>query len=84
MPEAALGKPGDTRANRRNRAQVGELARHIQEATGDSVEAVLVDQGFTGDELAAAEAHDICLGIVKQPTAKRSFVRGPRRWVFEQ
>jgi transposase len=36
------------------RARVDELAKQIQEVTGDSVEVVFVDQGYTGDKTAAA------------------------------
>jgi transposase len=74
-----------TPANEQDRAQVGELAKQIQEATGDSVEVAFVDQGYTGDQpAAAAEAHSIRLEVVKLPTAKRGFVLLPRRWVVER
>jgi transposase len=45
-----------------------------------------VDQGYTGDEAAAAaaERHGIRLEVVKLPTAKRGFVLLPRRWVVER
>ena len=39
-----------TPANEQDRDQVGELARQIQEATANSVEAAFVDQGYTGDK----------------------------------
>jgi len=74
-----------TPANEQDRAQVGKLARQIQEATGDSVEVAFVDQGYTGDQPAAdAQTHGIRLGVVKLPTAKRGFVLLPRRWVVER
>lgn len=73
-----------TPANEQDQAQVAALAEQIQEATGDSVEVAFVDQGYTGDGPAAdAQAHDIRLGVVKLPTAKRGFVLLPRRWVVE-
>ncbi len=74
-----------TPANEQERAQVAELAAKVQEATGDSVEVAFVDQGYTGDEAAAAaEQHGIRLEVVKLPTAKRGFVLLPRRWVVER
>jgi transposase len=74
-----------TPANEQERAQVAELAAKVQEATGDSVKVAFVDQGYTGDEAAAAaEQHGIRLEVVKLPTAKRGFVLLPRRWVVER
>src|SRR5436305_7791111 len=40
--------PGDEQ----DRAQVEELAKAVQEATGESVELAYVDQGYTGEEAA--------------------------------
>ncbi len=74
-----------TPANEQERAQVAALAAKVQEATGDAVEVAFVDQGYTGDEAAAAaEQHGIRLEVVKLPTAKRGFVLLPRRWVVER
>jgi transposase len=74
-----------TPANEQDRAQVGELSRQIQEATGGSVEVAFVDQGYTGEQPAAdAEEHGIRLEVVKLPTAKHGFVLLPRRWVVER
>jgi transposase len=74
-----------TPANEQERAQVAELAALVQEATGQTVELAYVDQGYTGDEpAAAAAAHGIQLEVVKLPGAegpKRGFVLLPRRWV---
>jgi len=73
-----------TPANEQDRAQVGELAAAVQEATGQSVELAFVDQGYTGEEPAqAAKEHGIRLEVVKLPEAKRGFVLLPRRWVVE-
>ena len=72
-----------TPANEQDRAQVGELAKQIQEATGNSVEVAFVDQGYTGDQ-PDAETRGIRLEVVKLPTAKRGFVLLPRRWVVER
>ena len=77
-----------TPANEQERAQVGELARQVQEATGHHVEVAYADDGYTGDaprEAAAAEG--ITLQIVKLPEAlgpKHGFVLLPKRWVVER
>ena len=74
-----------TPADEGDRAQVEELARQVQEATGDTVELAYVDQGYTGrDAAAAAEGWGIRLEVVKLPEAKKGFVLLPRRWVVER
>jgi transposase len=73
--------PGDEQ----DRAQVGRLARQVQEITGEHVELAFVDQGYTGENAAAAaEQHGIQLEVVKHTEAKRGFVLLPRRWVVER
>src|ERR671913_564507 len=72
-------------ADEQERAWVGELARAVQEATGESVELAYVDQGYTGERAAEeAEAHGMRLEVVKHEEAKRGFVLLPRRWVVER
>jgi transposase len=74
-----------TPANEQERAQVEELASAVQAVTGEHVELADVDQGYTGEEpAAAAAAHGIQLAVVKLPEAKRGFVLLPRRWVVER
>lgn len=74
-----------TPANEQERDQVAQLARAVQEATGDHVELAYVDQGYTGTEPAqAAAAQGIHLDVVKLSDAKRGFVLLPRRWVVER
>ena len=74
-----------TPANEQDRTQVKQLARAVQEATGDSVELAYVDQGYTGEQPANDAAKEgIQLEVVKLPTAKRGFVLLPRRWVVER
>jgi transposase len=74
-----------TAADEQDRAQVSELARRVQEETGETVQVAFVDQGYTGENAAAAAAaHGIKLEVVKLPTAKRGFVLLPRRWVVER
>jgi transposase len=74
-----------TPANEQDRAQVGELARQVQQITEENVELAYVDQGYTGEaaEEAAAE-HGIQLEVVEHTEAKRGFVLLPRRWVVER
>ena len=74
-----------TPADEQDRAQVAALAARIREATGESMEVAFVDHGYTGDRPAAdAEAHGICLEVVKLPTARHGFVLLLRRWVVER
>lgn len=74
-----------TAADAQDRAQVAELARQVQEATGNTVELAFVDQGYTGEAAAeAAAAQGIRLEVVKLPEAKHGFVLLPRRWVVER
>ena len=72
-------------ANENERLHVGQLLAAVQEATGESVEVAYVDQGYTGEEVAAeAQAQGVRLEVVSLPEAKRGFVLLPRRWVVER
>lgn len=74
-----------TPANEQDREQVAQLARQIQEVTGESVEIAFVDQGYTGEQPAQdAAAHGIQLEVIKLPEARQGFVLLPRRWVVER
>lgn len=74
-----------TPANEPERAQVAELARSVQQVTGQGVDVTFVDQGDAGDEAAeVARQHGIRLDVVKLPEVKRGFVLLPRRWVVER
>jgi transposase len=74
-----------TPANEQERAQVSELSRAVQEATGQNVTIAFVDQGYTGDAAAkAAQEQGITLEVIKLKEAKRGFVLLPRRWVVER
>jgi len=74
-----------TPANEQDRAQVGALAKKVQEATGESVELAYVDQGYTGETAAEeAAAHGMRLEVIKLAEAKKGFVLLPRRWVVER
>jgi transposase len=72
-------------ADEQDRAHVGALAQALQEATGQNVELAYVDQGYTGEQpAAAAQEHGLRLEVVKHHEAKRGFVLLPRRWVVER
>lgn len=74
-----------TSADAQDRAQVAELSRAVQAATGDAVEVAFADQGYTGPTPAAdAAAQGIHLKVVKLPDAKRGFVLLPKRWIVER
>lgn len=74
-----------TSAAEQERHQVEALAQAVRQATGENVELTYVDQGYTGQEAAAAAAaHGIQLEVVRLSTAKRGFVLLPRRWVVER
>ena len=74
-----------TAADEQDRALVGELTDEVQKVTGQHVELAYVDQGYTGDDpAAAAAAHGIRLAVVRLPEAKQGFVLMPRRWVIER
>ena len=74
-----------TSANEQDRAQVEQLAKAVQEITGDTVEIAYVDQGYTGEDAKQqAQAHGIKLEVIKHTEAKRGFVLSPRRWVVER
>ena len=59
--------------------------RPCKRPQGDSVSVAFVDQGYTGEQPAAAAAeHGIELEVIKHTQAKRGFVLLPRRWVVER
>jgi transposase len=73
-----------TPANEQERAPVADLIEKVQEVTGGHVAVAFVDQGYTGEEPAAAAAQrGVQLLVVKLEEAKRGFVLLPRRWVVE-
>jgi transposase len=74
-----------TPAHEPDRHQVAELARPVQDVTGDSVELTYGDQDYTGQQAAQdAETYHMQLDVVKLSEAKRGFVLWPRRWVVER
>jgi transposase len=74
-----------TPANVDDRAEVGKLADAFQNATGETVDLIYVDQGYTGEKPAdVASQHAIELCVVKLAEAKKGFVLLPTRWVVER
>jgi transposase len=74
-----------TPANVDDRVEVSKLAEALQQATGEAVELIYVDQGYTGEKPAeAARAQGVELRVVKLPEAKKGFVLLPKRWVVER
>lgn len=74
-----------TPANEQERAQVGELVEQLQQVTGDAIQVVFADQGYTGEGPAQqAEAQGVHLHVVKHHETKKGFVLLPRRWVVER
>ena len=72
-------------ANANERAHVGQRLAAGQESTGESVEVAFVDQGYTGQEVAAeAQVQGVRLEVVSLPEAKKGFVLLPQRWVVER
>lgn len=73
-----------TPADEQDRAQVEQLAKQVQEVTGESVKLACVDQGYTGEQPARdARQHKIELEVIKLTEAERGFVLLPRRWVLD-
>ena len=74
-----------TPANEQDRAQVATLCEAVQQATNESVELAIVDQGDTGEEPDGdAASFGIHLDVVTLSEAKRGFVLLPRRWEVER
>jgi transposase len=74
-----------TPASEQEHAQVGELARQVQQVTGETVKVAFADQGYTGEEPAQAALDEgIEFPVITLPEAKKGFVRLPRRWVVER
>jgi transposase len=74
-----------TPANEDERTQVQALTRHVQDVTGQRVEVAFVDQGYSGEQVAATAAEQgIHLLVVKLEQAKHGFVLLPKRWVIER
>src|SRR3954471_20451611 len=67
-----------TPANEQDRAQVADLSKALQEATGQNIQVAFVDQGYTGEKPAQAAAQaGIHLEVIKHHEAKHGFVYCP-------
>jgi len=70
-----------TTTDKQDRAQVGKLARQVQQIMEKSVELAYMDKGYKGQASERATAQlGIQLEVVKHTEARRSSVL-PRRWV---
>ena len=74
-----------TPASEPERTPVAALAKPVHAVTGESVDVAFVDQGDTGEPLAAdAHTHGIRLKGINRSDANRGFVLLPRRRVGER
>lgn len=74
-----------TPADEQDRAQVYDLCRQVQEVTGGQVDAVLADQGYTGEQAEVdAALNDVELVVVKRPEGAQGFILMPKRWIVER
>jgi transposase len=73
-----------TAAYAQERTRVAQLAAQVPEGTGDAVEVVFVDRGYSCYQPAQDAAHGVHLAVMTLPAAKHGFVLLPRRWVVER
>ncbi|WP_104991608.1 IS5 family transposase [Deinococcus sp. NW-56] len=74
-----------TPGNEQDRDQVYDLCREVQALTGGSIDVVIADQGYTGDQASTdAAVNDVELVVVKRPSGAHGFVLLPRRWIVER
>jgi transposase len=68
-----------------DRAPVEALCAQVQEVTGQNVEVMFADGGYSGEAAVDdAEWNAIELVVVKRPEASKGFVLLPKRWVVER
>ena len=68
-----------------DRQAVYDLCESVQEVTGQHVEVMFADQGYTGENVQDdANVNEIDLIVVKRPEAVKGFVLLPKRWVVER
>lgn len=68
-----------------DREAVWELCESVQKVTGQNVEVMFADQGYTGEAVQDdANWNTIDLIVVKRPEAVKGFVLLPKRWVVER
>ena len=74
-----------TPGHEQDREQVYDLCREVQQVTGEKIDVVLADQGYTGEQPQIdAALNDVELVVVKRPAGATGFVLLPMRWVVER
>lgn len=74
-----------TPANEQDRDQLYDLCREVQRQTGDRVDVMLVDQGYSGEQASIdAALNDVELVVVRRPAGASGFVLLPKRWIVER
>ena len=74
-----------TSGHEQDREQVYDLCREVQQVTGNRIDVVMADQGYTGEQTQVdAALNDIELVVVKRPKGTKGFVLLPMRWVVER
>lgn len=74
-----------TPADEQDREQVYDLCHAVQEVTGNSIDVVIADAGYTGEQAQIdAALCEIELVVAKRPAGAKGFVLIPRRWVVER
>ena len=74
-----------TPADEQDRDQVYDLCHQIRKVTGDRVDVVLADGGYTGEQAETdAALLDVELVVVKRPTGAKGFILLPKRWIIER
>lgn len=72
-------------ANEQDREQVYDLCREVQQITGDNIDVVIADEGYTGEQAEIdAAVNGVDLVVVKRPSGAQGFVLMPMRWVVER
>lgn len=76
---------GASAGNVDDRAAVDALCEQVQQVTGEHVQVMFADGGYTGEDVQEdANWHLIDLVVVKRPAAVKGFVLLPKRWVVER
>jgi transposase len=74
-----------TPASVQDREMIAAIANDIQEVTGDGVEVMYADSGYSGEDCQeAARGEGMELVVVKRPAGAKGFVLLPKRWVVER
>lgn len=72
-------------AKEQDREQVYEGCREVQQITGDNIDVVIADEGYTGEQAEIdAAVNGVDLVVVKRPSGTQGFILLPLRWVVER